>query len=452
MTPIVSKLESDIHSPARPTRFRRRISLMLATLPRLTRPVRSLELVSRTSLMMMTTAALTTALFVGASTATAQSSSNRSVTVTLVNGTNRNAVTAEKLTVFRLSGQMVPIVELERVSSPTTIRDIEVTGPGPVLLQVTYQGVNYNQPVRFASEANESVEIQVYETTDAWDPQAFQITTSRALYRRYEDRLSVDEVLVFENRTDPPTTFSHPDGSFRFHLPSDGLLEVRGVTASGASGMPVPQQSFSIEGTTYGTRTAFKPGETQIAVSYDVQYGEEGFAASSQAYYPLNELLVLLAPADMNLEGERWELLGPEPEGRFSVARLANIEPGDSIDFRIFGGSREAGDLVRSSQTPNANTAAPTARTITRLPDTTRSGQWIVALLLGAALAFGLLFSVMAPPTRGTLTARLKALESQFKTNGIDEGRYRSERDELEARLRDLGQVGQSSANAKSRG
>jgi hypothetical protein len=66
----------------------------------------------------------------------------------LVNGTSGGAGSAEKVTLFRLRNEMVPAKELGAVEGSFEIRDIEVEGERPMLLQVTSQGVNYNEPVR----------------------------------------------------------------------------------------------------------------------------------------------------------------------------------------------------------------------------------------------------------------------------------------------------------------
>ena len=310
-----------------------------------------------------------------------------------------------------------------------------------MLVQVRYQDVNYNQPVSFGDQDSVDVDIAVYETTGTWDPDAIRVTTSRILFRRLGDKMSIDKVYVIDNASQPPMTYFDPEGSFLFHLPTSGLSEVRGVSAAGASGMPVPQPSFPLEGRegVFASRTAMKPGETQIGVSYDVDYSSGRHEMSTEAFYPLSELLALVAPADIEISGDGWQNLGTEPEGRFAVARLADLRVGDPIRLVLSGGSTDATDLVGSSRTPNANTAPTAGQRITQLPDPTRSEKWIVALLMGAALAFGLVSAVMAQASSEEIAAELKRLDGERDAGELNDDEYQSRRKSLRKQLDALG-------------
>jgi len=361
----------------------------------------------------------------------------KTIRLNVDNGTRPTPVTAEQVTVFQLGSGMTPVIELANVTFPTTIPDIPVNGAQPVLLQVRYQDVSYNQPVSFGEQDTADVEVAVYDTTATWDPEAITVTTSRILFRRLGDKMSIDKVYVIDNRSQPPVTYYDPEGSFRFHLPSTGLSEVRGVSAAGASGMPVPQPSFPLEGLdgVYASRTAMKPGETQIGVSYDVDYASGSHEMSTEAFYPLSELLVLVAPADIEITGDGWQNLGTEPEGRFAVARLGDVEVGDPIRLRLSGGSTDATDLVGSSRTPNANPAPSASQRITQLPDPTRAEKWIVVLLMGAALAFGLVSAVMARASPEEIASTLKRLEAEHDAGELTKDEYQSRKKGLQRQL-----------------
>lgn len=360
----------------------------------------------------------------------------RQIRLNITNGTSGGPADAEKVTVYRLDQGMTPVIEESNVGSQTTIRGIPGTGAQPVLLQITYAGVNYNEPVGFTDTDIAQAEIVVYETTSDWDPAAMSVTTSRILFRRIGNQMSIDRVYVIDNRTDPPQTFLGESGSFLFHLPTAELKEVRGVTASGASGMPVPQQSFPVDGRpgVFATRTAMKPGETQIGVSYDVDYSDASHFMETEAFYPLSELLALVAPTDVEVSADGWQLLGNEPEGRFSVARLADVAVGDRIQIRLSGGSADSADLVGSAPTPNA-APPPGGQRITHMPDPSRSQKWIVVLLMGAALTYGLVHSVMARKSRRELSALLGALDARHEAGDLSTDEYRSHRNRLQQEL-----------------
>ena len=332
------------------------------------------------------------------------------LTVELVNGTTGGPGSGEKVTLYRLAGEMTPVQELGTVSGRFEITEIELEGQRPMLLQVTSSGVNYNQTIDFGRGYEAQAEITVYDAFHEWDDAVLEITTSRFLYRREGDKLLVDKVFVVENRSSPPRTYHNPDGTFRFNLPTDDLLSLHSVSASGASGMPVPQPASPIAtGPGYVTKTAFKPGETQIAISYEVGYAGGHYAVDMQSFFVVPELLVFLAPPDMNIEAEGWEILGVEPQGRFSAIRKSDVAAGDPIRFELSGGSPVAPDLVPSRSGSSGAAAAPAATTggtggtggtVMRLTDPTLASKWVLVILMAAALGYGLLAALFPSSTR----------------------------------------------------
>jgi hypothetical protein len=320
--------------------------------------------------------------------------------VRLSNGTTGGAGSAEKVTLFRLRNEMVPAKELGAVEGSFEITDIEVEGERPMLLQVTSQGVNYNEPVRFGRGYEAEAAITVYDVVREWNSRDLEVTTARVLFRREGDRLLVDEVYVVENRTNPKKTYHDPERGFRFHLPTANLRELRSVSARGESGMPVPQQAAPLpDGSGYVTRTAFKPGETEMVVSYEVGYGPDGFRMDSRVFYPLPEYYVFVAPTDVNIEAEGWEHLGPEPEGRFVALRKRDVTPSTPLQMKLSGGSGSSASGEEGSQQPAPAAPAGNAQ-VAIIPDRSHYSKAVVVLLMAAALAFGLLRTLYPPTAR----------------------------------------------------
>ncbi len=318
--------------------------------------------------------------------------------VRLLNGTSGGAGSAEKVTLFRLRNEMIPAKELGAVEGSFEMTDIEVEGERPMLLQVTSQGVNYNEPVRFGRGYEAEVEITIFDVTREWNERDLEVTTARVLFRREGDRLLVDEVYVVENRTSPKKTYHDPEKGFRFYLPTGSLRELRSVSARGESGMPVPQQAAPLpDGSGYVTRTAFKPGETEMVISYEVGYGEDGYRLDTRVFYPLPEYYVFVAPTDVNIEAKGWEHLGPEPEGRFVALRRRDVTPETKLQMRLQGGSASSastGGAESGASAPDANAQ------VAIIPDRTQYAKAVVVTLMAAALAFGLLRTLYPPPAR----------------------------------------------------
>lgn len=359
------------------------------------------------------------------------------VRVTLVNGTTGEPGRADLLTLYRLGQGMEPVASLEDARASAVLEAPAEAAPGnlprPYLLQATYAGVNYNQPVRLDADGSAEATLTVYDPFDRWEDGGIALTTWRALYRRLPraagaaaDTLRADHIFVIENRTTPPRTFASDDETLRFRLPGeDALVGVPSVSATGATGMPVPQSPFPVEtaaaaGNDYAVRTAFKPGETEIVLSYEVEYPDERHEASLIAPRDSPEVMLLAAPPDLMLEipddaagpaAAGWEFLGPDPDAGLNVARKRGVEAGEPVRMVFSGGSAPAADAGPTAfSSPPARPAdgaggvlppveAPAAPgdsaspvgTIGVLPDPTRAGKWALALLMAAALGFGLL-------------------------------------------------------------
>ncbi len=360
----------------------------------------------------------------------------------IVNGTTGGDGQAERAALLNLSAGMELVASAENVSSRFTLEGFELEAEQPYLLQVTHDGVNYNQRISFGRGYEAEATITVYDATRDWD--AVRIKTARFFLRREHERLRVDKLYVLENETEPKRTLYDPEGSFRFHMPSD-VVEMRSISASSSSGMPVPQAASPLpDGSGYFTRTAFKPGTTDVAISYDIDYSANHYRLEEKTFHSLDELMVLVSPADIDLEAEGWENLGPEPDGRFVVLRKSNLAPGTPIELGLSGGSEHAADLGSSSSGGGGSPPEghPSTQVI-QFPDHTRAQKWIVVLLMGAALAYGLLTVLLpapettpaanSPPT--SLQQTLANLERRHGEGKISSKSYRKKKRELQAQM-----------------
>ena len=380
------------------------------------------------------------------------------VRVTLRNGTTGGAGRADLVTLYRLGAGMEPVASVENPVGEAVLDAPEETAPGaaggmrpPYLAQATYAGVNYNQPVRLNADGSAALTLTVYDGFDRWEEQEISLTTWRALYRRLPaggdrpDALRADHIFVIENRSDPPRTFVSGTETLRFRLPPESaLLGVPSVSATGATGMPVPQSPFPVaaagaDGNDYAVRTAFKPGETEIVLSYEVRYAEQRHEASLVAPRDSPEVMLLAQPPDILLalpadatgvSAAGWEILGPDEEAGLTVARKRGVAAGEPVRMVFSGGSRPpaagtgggtgggaggAGPFSAPPASRPENPALPPVEApasgsggdpevgaVGLLPDPTRAGKWAIALLMAAALGFGLLHRVFGSGGAGS--------------------------------------------------
>ena len=370
---------------------------------------------------------------------------------TIVNGTTGGPGGGEKMTLFELSSGMESVKTAENVSGTFVLENIEIAGEAPYLLQLTSGGVNYNQRVSFGRGYEAEASFTVYDATDDWE--GVTITTARYLLRREHDKLRVDKLFVVENKTSPPKTLFDPEGTFRFSIPPD-VVELRSVSATSDSGMPVPQPaSPDPNGPGFFTRTAFKPGTTDFTVSYDVEYSEtEGHEFRDTAFFPLAEAMILVAPADIEVEADGWENNGPDPDGRFVVLSRSNVATGTPLEVDLSGGSEHAEDLIPSSSAEGAEGEGggeqqSSGSRVTVLPDSKSAQKWIIVTLMAAALMYGLLAALVPTASSGDSDPTKKSgsnnpfrralarLEEQHAAGKISSKRYKKEKRELQARL-----------------
>jgi hypothetical protein len=371
--------------------------------------------------------------------ATAQPSAGGGVVRgTIVNGTTGEPGQAETVTLYNLSEAMEAVALVENVSGSFRLEGFDVQGQTPYLLQATIDGVDYSQTINFGGSYEAEATLTVYDATREWKD--IEIKTARFLLRREHDKLRIDKLYVIDNKTDPQKTLYDPEGSVRFYVP-DGVA-LGSVSASSASGMPVPQSASPLsDGSGYATPTALKPGTTDLAISYEVDYGREGYRLHESAFHPLSELMVLVAPADIEVEAEGWEGLGPDPQGRFTVFRRNGVEAGSPIDMALSGGSEHAADLTNSSEGERSS-----GNRVTTLPDPTRPQKWIIVALMGAALAYGLLTALTSTkeaqpakdPNLDGLRRSLADLEQRHGAGSISTKSYRKKKRELQSQLAQL--------------
>jgi hypothetical protein len=279
---------------------------------------------------------------------------------TIVNGTTGGPGRAEQVTLFDLSSGMTPVATLDDVSNSFTLEQLDVDVHKSYLLQVTSGGVKYSGPVKLGAGYEAEATVTVYDVTREWD--SIQISKAQFVLQRRQDRLKVDKLYLVENNSEPKKTLYDPAGTFRFLLPSN-LAEMRPVSArSSSGGMPVPQHVSPLaDGSGHTSQTAFKPGVTQIAISYNVDYSSERYNFQEKTFYALPEVMVLITPTDIELDATGWESFGDEAGGHFIALRQANIPAGSSIELALSGGSNKEAPSPHSSSRPIPHTSEDTA-------------------------------------------------------------------------------------------
>src|SRR5947207_6328253 len=107
----------------------------------------------------------------------------------------------------------------------------------------------------------------------------------------------------------PPQTFFRADGNFETVLPEKAQLKQ--IAASGPSGMPVVQAPIDKGKNKYAIAFAFRPGESEVRLSYEVPYANNTATVKLPTVYGGGRLLVV-APPTVQLSGDGLQMAGQE--------------------------------------------------------------------------------------------------------------------------------------------
>lgn len=249
--------------------------------------------------------------------------------------------------------------------------------PGNRLLQVTFDGVTYNQMLQPGAPST-GLSFPVYNASKTREKA--QIGHHFLVFQPSGAQMTVSEGYIFSNTGQ--TTYHDPDaGTLRFYLPP-GAKGVVQVSATAPSGMPV-QRTAEKTGKPNVFKVDFpiKPGETRFELTYMVPY-EDGAAFEGKVIDPVKGPTYLVAPAGVTLKGE--DLGEPQQEPQSKAAIYAVNKPAFKVEL--------AGALSASAaETQAEDSSGPQIEQIR--PKFWDNAKLILALTLGIlALGFVLLY------------------------------------------------------------
>ena len=329
---------------------------------------------------------------------------------TVRNGTTGQAAAGVDVILIQLQGGMQPVGNTKTDAQGHFEFTNAQIGASPMLVRAVYRGVNYHEPV---PPGKTSADIQVFEPTDKAG--TFAIPARAVILQPNGSDLLVGEEYSIENKTQPPMAYFHQNGSFVFALP-DGA-ELSQVSASGASGMPVVQGTIDKGKGLEAIDFPFRPGESNVRVSYKVPYAGNETKLRISSPYAVARLAVF-APPGVTVTGDGFTAAGQE-QGfnaymRESVAantplfvKVSGTAPMQSSSQGGGGGggggtsaSGRAGSA--GSQDPSVNSRAESGgdaatATATTIPARLDSLKWILVGGFAAIFALGFVYLLRRP-------------------------------------------------------
>lgn len=331
------------------------------------------------------------------------------VSGTIRNGTDGQPASGVQVILIQLQGGMQPVANTKTDASGHYQFDYPVLGQQPMLIRAVYRGVFYHQPV---PPGTNTADVEVFDSTSR--PSAITLGVRAIFIQPSSSSISVGEEYSVENKTQPPVAFYRDDGSFLFMVPESAQLH--DISAQGPAGMPVIQSPVDKGRNESAIVFAFRPGETNVRVAYDVPYNGSRGMVKFNSPYAVGRMALLAQPS-VQISADGFSPAGTD-QG-FNVYLRDNVPANSPVSVSIAGiappqqssagdqSSEPGGSATDNAQNPSVNSRldqsgaeAPTATTTT-MPARLDSLKWVLVAGFAAIFALGFFYLWRRPQFAG---------------------------------------------------
>jgi hypothetical protein len=243
------------------------------------------------------------------------------------NGTTGKPGAGVEVVLIQLQGGMQPVANTKTDAAGQFTFDNPNIGAQPMLIRAVYKGVNFHQPL---PPGKDSISVDVFEPTG--DAKTISVPSHVVIFQPNGAKLIVGEEYGVRNDSNPPQAFFRTDGNFETLLPDKA--ELKQIAASGPSGMPVVQAPIDKGKNKYAIAFAFRPGESEVRLSYEVPYPNNITTVKLPTIYGGGRLLVV-APPSVQLAGDGLQLAGQE-QG-MNIYERSSVAAGTTVSVKLSG-------------------------------------------------------------------------------------------------------------------
>jgi hypothetical protein len=230
-----------------------------------------------------------------------------------------HAGTLSGTVINRSTGKPEPNVTLDLLSPTAGMAELATTksdaqghftvtkdsiGMAPVLIRATFHDVSFNT---FAPPGTPNVEVEIYDIST--DPKTISVASHVIIFEPQNDKLIGAEEYSITNAAQPPFAFFRTEGNFDFAIPANAHLNQVSTTTS--MGMAITQASIEKGKGHFAIAYPFRPGQTNVRLSYELPYTNHSVALKLPASYPGVKLLVVVAPG-VTITGDGLNPAGQE--------------------------------------------------------------------------------------------------------------------------------------------
>ena len=246
---------------------------------------------------------------------------------TVNNGTTGKPAGNVEVILIQLQGGMQPVAHTKTDASGQFTFDNPGIGAQPMLIRAEYKGVNFHQPL---PPGKDSVTVDVFEPSG--DAKTITVPSHVVIFQPNNASLLVGEEYGVKNDSKPPVAYYRSEGNFEAALPDKA--ELKQIAAAGPSGMPVVQSTIDKGKNKYAIAFAFRPGESEVRLSYEIPYPNNSTTVQLPTSYGGGRLIVV-APPTVQVTGEGLQLAGQE-QG-MNIYERATVAAGAVVAVSLSG-------------------------------------------------------------------------------------------------------------------
>lgn len=177
-------------------------------------------------------------------------------------------------------------------------------GTAPVLIRATFHDVSFNT---FAPPGRPSVDVEVFELSK--DPKTVSVPSHVIIFEPQDGKLVGAEEYEVQNNAQPPAAYFRTEGNFDFAIPAGATIGQVSTTTS--MGVPVTQASIDKGSGRFAIAYPFRPGQTNVRLSYGLPYTNNAATVKLAATYPGAKILVVVPPG-VTVTGDGLAAAGQE--------------------------------------------------------------------------------------------------------------------------------------------
>jgi hypothetical protein len=297
---------------------------------------------------------------------------------TVKNGTTGRPVPGAEVVLMELQQGMVPVAKVKTDARGRFHFANSALGQEPMLLETSYGGVSYYQPI---APDDATGTIVVYERTS--DPKAITVASRAIVFQPNGANLQVEEQFLVENQTKPPVAYYVNTGTFTFSLPESAQLG-RVSTWTATSNMPTLQNPIDAPKNRKALDWAFRPGKSIVKIDYLLPYASNQATIRTRSPYSATHVF-LAVPPGIQLSSDGFDRIGSQ-DG-YDIYGHQSLPAETALVISISG-------TASTSSAPNASTAsADSADTgVLTLPGRLHNLTWILAACIAVLLALATMF------------------------------------------------------------